>query len=197
MANGFFFTISNSAYGGRKLPESSRLRPNAVWARSLVPKLLPPRRDGGLRDLVRREGAARHFDHGTDQVAELHLLLGHDLFGDAMDDFGLAPVGSVWKRPPESTLPLTMKLATLLAMSKTVNVAEFKDRFSELLALVEAGGEVIVCRRNVPLARVEAIRKATPRKPPRSVVGCMKGTVRIHGDLTEPCVPEEDWEMLK
>ena len=90
-----------------------------------------------------------------------------------------------------------MKLAILLAMSTTVNIAEFKDRFSELLAVVEKGGEVIVCRRNVPLARVEPIRKPGPRKPSRSVVGCMTGTVQIHGDLTEPCIPEEDWEMLK
>ena len=90
-----------------------------------------------------------------------------------------------------------MKLAIFLAMSTTVNIAEFKDRFSELLAAVEKGGEVIVCRRNVPLARVEAIRKPGPKKSARSVVGCMKGTVRIHGDLTEPCIPEDDWEMLK
>lgn len=84
-----------------------------------------------------------------------------------------------------------------MAMSETVNVAEFKDRCSELLALVERGGEVIVCRRNVPLARVEPIGKPTPRKAPHSILGCMKGTVRIHGNLTEPCVPEGDWEMLK
>jgi prevent-host-death family protein len=83
-----------------------------------------------------------------------------------------------------------------MAMSTTVNIAEFKDRVSELLALVEEGGEVIVCRRNVPLARIEPIRKAT-KKPKRSVIGCMKGTVRIHGNLTEPCIAEEDWEMLK
>ncbi len=89
------------------------------------------------------------------------------------------------------------KLATFLAMSKTVNIAEFKDRFSELLALVEQGTEVIVCRRNVPLARLEPIRKPMPRKAQQSVVGCMKGTVRIRGDLTEPCIPESDWEMLK
>lgn len=82
-----------------------------------------------------------------------------------------------------------------LAMSKTVNVAEFKDRFSELLALVEEGGEIIVCRRNVPLARVEPIRKPTPRKTAPSVVGCMKGTVKIHGNLTEPSIDEGDWEM--
>jgi prevent-host-death family protein len=84
-----------------------------------------------------------------------------------------------------------------LTMSRTVNIAEFKDRFSELLALVEQGAEVIVCRRNVPLARIEPIRKPSPRKPRRSVVGCMKGTVRIRGDITEPCLPEKDWEMLK
>ena len=94
-------------------------------------------------------------------------------------------------------MPLAVKLAMFLAVSKTVNVAEFKDRFSELLALVEQGGEVIVCRRNVPLARVEPIRKPAPRRVQHSVVGCMKGTVKIHGDLTEPCIPENDWEMLK
>ncbi len=88
-------------------------------------------------------------------------------------------------------------MAIFLAMSRTVNIAEFKDRVSEFLALVEQGGEVIVCRRNVPLARVEPIRKPTPRKSKRHVVGCMKGTVRIKGDLTGPAIPEEDWEMLK
>jgi prevent-host-death family protein len=90
-----------------------------------------------------------------------------------------------------------MKLAIFMAMSTTVNIAEFKDRFSELLAVVEKGGEVIVCRRNVPLARVEPVRKPGPRKPARSVVGCMAGTVQIHGDLTEPCIPEQHWAMLR
>jgi prevent-host-death family protein len=84
-----------------------------------------------------------------------------------------------------------------MAMSETVNVAELKDRLSELLAFVERGGQVVVCRRNVPLARIEPIRKPAPGKARRSVVGCLKGTVRIHGDLTEPCIPEADWEMLK
>jgi antitoxin (DNA-binding transcriptional repressor) of toxin-antitoxin stability system len=90
-----------------------------------------------------------------------------------------------------------MNMAMLIAMNKTVNVAEFKDRVCEMLALVEQGGEVIVCRRNVPVARVEPIRPRPARKPSHSVVGCMKGTVKIHGDLTEPCIPEDDWEMLK
>ena len=38
-ANGFVLMISSSAYGGRKLPESSRLIPRQVWVRSFVPKL--------------------------------------------------------------------------------------------------------------------------------------------------------------
>ena len=32
---------------------------------------------------------------------------------------------------------------------------------------------------------------------PALFVGCMKGTVEIMGSLTEPCIPEEDWEMLR
>lgn len=94
-------------------------------------------------------------------------------------------------------LQLAKKLAMFMAMSTTVNVAEFKDRFSELLAQVEKGGEIILCRRNVPVARIEPLRKPVLKKGRGGVVGCMKGTVQILGDLTEPCIPEEDWDLLK
>lgn len=93
-------------------------------------------------------------------------------------------------------MTLAKKLAIFQAMGTHVNIAEFKDRISEFLALVEKGGEVIVCRRNVPLARVESIRKPPRRKTRQRVVGCMKGSVDIHGDLTEPCIPATDWEVL-
>ena len=82
------------------------------------------------------------------------------------------------------------------AMSATVNVAEFKDRLSEFLELVEQGGEVIVCRRNVPVARIEPIRKPGG-KPAVPALGCMKGTLWIQGDLHEPCIPASDWDMLR
>lgn len=87
-------------------------------------------------------------------------------------------------------------MAILLAMSTQVNIAEFKDRISEFLALVEKGSEVIVCRRNVPLARINPMPQSNGKKPAHSVLGCMKGTLEIHGDLTQPCIPETDWEML-
>ena len=123
---------------------------------------------------------------------------------------GLVPFGSHTtprSRSPNVEMPalvaghpglhLAGKLAMLLAMSTTVNIAEFKDRVSEFLALVEEGGEVIVCRRNVPLARVQPICKPLPKKSGHSAVGCMKGTVKIRGDLTEPCIPEDSWDMHK
>jgi hypothetical protein len=41
---------------------------------------------GGLRDLVRRERAARDLDHRADAVGDLDLLLGLHLLGDFVDD---------------------------------------------------------------------------------------------------------------
>ena len=46
-----------------------------------------------------------------------------------------------------------------VAMAILVNTAEFRDRLSEFLEILEMGGEVIICRRNVPLAKVESMRK--------------------------------------
>lgn len=94
-------------------------------------------------------------------------------------------------------LTLARNMAIFPAMSTTVNIAEFKDRLSELLDLAEKGGEVIVCRRNVPLVKLESIRRPDPVKRTASPIGCMKGSVQIHGDLTEPSIPESDWEMLR
>jgi prevent-host-death family protein len=85
----------------------------------------------------------------------------------------------------------------LIAMSAKVNVADFKNRFSEIIASVEAGKGIVVCRRNVPVARLEPVRRPVSKKAAKRVVGCMKGTVTILSDLTEPGIPESDWEMLK
>ena len=84
-----------------------------------------------------------------------------------------------------------------MAMNAThVNVAEFKDKLTEYLAKAEAGEEVVVCRRNVPVVKLEPVA-VKPRHVNRSTPGSMKGTVQILGDLTEPFIPESEWEMLK
>ncbi len=81
-------------------------------------------------------------------------------------------------------------------MSTHVNVADLKNKLTDYLAMVEKGAEVVVCRRNVPIARFERIQEQGKRVN-RSKLGSMKGTVKVLGDLTEPLIPEGDWEMLK
>lgn len=49
-------------------------------------------------------------------------------------------------------------------------------------------------RRNVPIARIVPIEKI---KVNTTELGCGKGTGEIIGSLTEPFMPEGDWEMLR
>ena len=77
---------------------------------------------------------------------------------------------------------------------KVANIAEFKNHLSEYLAAVADGEEVEIRKRNTPLARVVPIR-APGRN--RTVLGRGAGTVVVHGDLTEPVIPPQDWEMLR
>ena len=76
---------------------------------------------------------------------------------------------------------------------KIANIAEFKNHLSSFLAAVEAGEEVEVRKRNVPVARVVPVIN---RHKNRTVLGCGRGSVVTIGDLTEPQIPESDWEML-
>jgi prevent-host-death family protein len=77
---------------------------------------------------------------------------------------------------------------------KTANVAELKNRLSEFLAYVEAGEEVEICKRNIPIARVVPV---PAKHVNQTKIGCGKGTVKILGDLTEPQIPLTDWDMLR
>ncbi len=82
---------------------------------------------------------------------------------------------------------------------KTLNVSEAKTHFSSVVDQVEQGETVVICRRNLPVAKI------TPLTPDRismgkhcTVIGWAKGTgACIHGDLTEPVLPEADWDMMK
>lgn len=48
-----------------------------------------------------------------------------------------------------------------------INIAEAKANFSRLLARVEGGERVVLCRRNVPIAEIRALPQ--PLKEPRPV----------------------------
>jgi prevent-host-death family protein len=77
---------------------------------------------------------------------------------------------------------------------KIANIAELKNRLSAYLSLVEKGEEIEIRKRNVPIARLVPLRRKSS-KPGR--LGGGASTVRVLGDLTEPMVPREAWELLE
>lgn len=66
-------------------------------------------------------------------------------------------------------------------MTTTVNIYEAKTRLSALLALVEAGEEVIIARNGRPVARLAPLSTRGPDRVP----GVWKGRLRIAADFDE------------
>lgn len=77
---------------------------------------------------------------------------------------------------------------------KVANIAEFKNHLSEYVAAVANGEEVEIRKRNVPVARIVPIRAPGSN---RTVLGRGAGTVTVKSSLTDPLIPQEDWEMLQ
>ena len=65
---------------------------------------------------------------------------------------------------------------------QTVGAAEFKARCLELMDRVEkTGNAIVITKRGKPVAR---LAPATTRR--RSLVGALKGHIRITGDIVAP-----------
>ena len=72
----------------------------------------------------------------------------------------------------------------------TITAAEFKAKCLSLMDEVQQGGEEItITKRGKPVARLVAV--ATPK--PTSLIGSMKGTVEILGDIITPVLTPEEW----
>ncbi len=82
----------------------------------------------------------------------------------------------------------------VIFMTMERSVAELKSHLSHVLAKVEQGERCVVLKHNKPIAEVVPIKK---KRINQTKIGCAKGTVKILGDLTEPLIPVEDWEMLR
>jgi len=80
-----------------------------------------------------------------------------------------------------------------------MNVSDAKTHFSSIVDLVEKGEIVVICKRNLPVAKTVSLRGAeTPDFKHRTVIGWAEGTgAKILGDLTEPALPTGDWDMMK
>jgi len=88
---------------------------------------------------------------------------------------------------------MATNMAIFLAMYKAINVADLKNRLSEHLESVEGGQELIICRRNVPIARLTAM----PLRRNCTRLGFDAGRLQLLGDVTGPAVPTSDWNALR
>ena len=81
----------------------------------------------------------------------------------------------------------------------TLNVSEAKTHFSNVVDQVEKGETVLICKRNLPVAKIIAVDPIVVSKRKHTTeIGWAKGTgAFIHADLTEPVLEEADWDMMK
>jgi prevent-host-death family protein len=84
-------------------------------------------------------------------------------------------------------------------MSTKVNVHEAKTHFSKLLARVEKGEEITICKTGKPVARMNPIEKRLAKRVP----GGARGKVIIAEDFAAPVqlsriiVEEDQYETSK
>ncbi|MEO5733087.1 MAG: type II toxin-antitoxin system prevent-host-death family antitoxin [Rubrivivax sp.] len=64
----------------------------------------------------------------------------------------------------------------------TVNVHDAKSRLSQLLALVEAGQEVVIARAGKPVARLSPLTTKAPRRK----LGILGGSINVPDDWDDP-----------
>lgn len=76
-----------------------------------------------------------------------------------------------------------------------VAISKFKATCLAVLKRVNRTGEpVLVTRFGKPMAEIVP---PSPAVQPRRVLGEMRGTARIVGDIVSPVVDEDEWEVLR
>jgi prevent-host-death family protein len=75
-----------------------------------------------------------------------------------------------------------------------VSMLEFRTRLTELIAKAKDGDEIVIRDESGPVARLipGLVVRKNKSKPGGSV-----GKGKILGDLAEPLIPMESWEMFK
>jgi prevent-host-death family protein len=72
--------------------------------------------------------------------------------------------------------------------TQTVDISEVESRFSELLRLVNKGTEIILTKKNVPVARLVPVEPVKKQRIP----GLHAGASWTSGDFDDP-LPEQFW----
>ena len=74
-----------------------------------------------------------------------------------------------------------------------INIAEFRANCSKILEQIEINHkEVVITKRGKPIARLVHFTKEKEKDP---LLGSMEGLVETIGDLTDPVIEHESWEL--
>ena len=78
---------------------------------------------------------------------------------------------------------------------RQVNIHEAKTHFSELIAAVERGEEIMIARRGKPVAKLGTPAATSAEIPHKPRFGLWKGKVQVDPSFFEPMTEEEleDW----
>ena len=79
-------------------------------------------------------------------------------------------------------------------MPKETDILEFEGAVKDYMEQVARGEQITILRDGVPMATVRPVES---RADTFRVPGTEKGNLKILGDITGPCIPAEDWDMLK
>ena len=77
---------------------------------------------------------------------------------------------------------------------KNVNIVDMRSQLASLLTFVSKGGEVLVHKRNIPVAKIVPVPTQGGN---RTKLDCGKGSLLHAEDLTAPFLPADAWEMQK
>jgi prevent-host-death family protein len=72
-----------------------------------------------------------------------------------------------------------------------VQIAQLRDHVSHYVHRAERGETILIVNRTRPVAALGPYVPA--RRSRKSLVGLLKGTARIEGDLVSPSIPPAGW----
>jgi prevent-host-death family protein len=76
---------------------------------------------------------------------------------------------------------------------KTMRAGEFRTRCLKVMDQVQKTREpLVITKRGKPVAKLVPADKSG-----KDIFGCLKGVVKIVGDIESPLSPPEDWEALR
>jgi prevent-host-death family protein len=72
-----------------------------------------------------------------------------------------------------------------------VGIGQLRDHVSRYVRRAEHGETIVIVNRDREVAMLQPCRRSRPRAV--RLVGCLKGTAQIKGDIVGPLIPEAEW----